>query len=452
MRNRVWAVAAALVLTAGSVPAQDAASPVRELPPSGANPLNDPFFAPTDRPEAMLGPPDGALSDAVAPRGPFRLPSILAPCSEFFSCAASEESWCPPEFATWLTAEWLIGRARGTGLVPVVTTGPAAAGALAGAVGQPGTVSLFGGRRVLNDWRSGLRVETGIWFDPDRTSGASARVYSLFSTSDRLALRPDGTAVVNVPQFVPAGGATVQFPAFVAFPGLTTGSVSALARSTFIGGDVSLRRLIGRGDGYRVELLGGYRHMYLRDELNLAFNTNAIGVNAALTPQLSGSDFLSTRNNFGGPQLGLYASTGGKRFLLEGHAAMALGVTVSDIDYARGRTASAGPPGNPLALAGALASLGVPLANAAQVAAANPAQFGQVAINDTRTYFGVVGEGGVRAKWFVTDYMRLTAGYSFLYWNNVRRGPQEFTGGPTLRAWAADFTTHLFSVGLEVRY
>ncbi len=452
MRNRWCAVAATFALLIGNARAQDAAPP-SELPPSGAEPFSGAFFAPTDKPEPMLGPPNGALCDAVGPHGPFKLPSLLGSCEQFFSCAASEESWCPPEFATWLTAEWLIGRARGTSLVPIVTTGPAAGGALAGAIGQPTTVPLFGGRRVLNDWRSGLRVEAGIWFDADRTSGASGRVYSLFSTSDRLSLRPDGTAVVNVPQFAQAGEAVVQFPAFVGFPGLTTGSVDALARSTFLGGDLNLRRLIGRGEGYRVELLAGYRHLYLRDELSLGFQATPIGVNPALAPRLSGSDYLSTRNNFGGPQLGLYASTGGKRFLLEAHAATALGVTVSDIDYIRARSVGVGVPGSPLTLAAALVALGVPLATAAQVAAvANQAPFGQATVNDTRTYFGVVGEGGVRAKWFVTDNVRLTAGYSFVYWNNVRRGPGEFTNTGALNPRATDFTTHLFSAGLEVRY
>ena len=440
MRNRLWAVAAAVALFIGGARAAEPADTVRELPPSNVDPLDHSFFAPVDRPEGMFGPPAGTLADAVAPP---ELPSVAcSPC-------------CPPEFVTWLTAEWLIGRARGMSLVPVVTTGPAAAGALAGSVGQPGTLPLFGGNRILNDWRSGLRVEAGVWFDADHTSGASARVYTLFSATDRLSLRPDGTAVVDVPQFAQAGAAVVQVPAFVGFPGLTSGRVDALARTTFLGGDVSLRRLVGSGDGYRVELLGGYRHMYLRDELNLSFAANPAVAIPGLMSQLSGSDSLRTRNNFAGPQVGLVASTGGKRFLLEAHAAAALGVTVSDIDYARARVATAGAAGGPLAVATALVALGVPAATAAQVAAAaatNTVPFGRTVLNDSRTYFGVVGEGGLRAKWFVTDHLRLTAGYSFLYWNNVRRGPQEFTGTPALLPRAADFTTHLFNLGMEVRY
>jgi hypothetical protein len=34
----------------------------------------------------------------------------------------------------------------------------------------------------------------------------------------------------------------------------------------------------------------------------------------------------------------------------------------------------------------------------------------------------------------------------------VRRGPGEFTNTGVLNARATDFTTHLFSAGLEVRY
>lgn len=413
MRNRLCAVAVALALMTATAGAQD------------ADPLDGAFFKPLDP------APAGALADAVVPS--------VAEC----------RPGCPPQFTTWFAGEWLIGRARGVGLVPVVTTGPASAGLLAGAVGQPTTAPLFGGNRVLTDWRSGLRVEAGVWFDPDHTTGASARFYSLFSATDRLSLRPDGTAVVDVPQFVPAGGAVVQFPAFVGYPGAASGRVDAVARTTFLGGDLNLRRLLGRNDAGRVELLAGYRHLYLSDELTSSFAANPVGL--ALAPRVSGGDVLHSRNNFAGPQLGLYASTGGARFLLEGHAATALGVTAADIDYARARTISAGV--NPLATAAALVALGVPAVTAAQVAAlANQPVATQTALSDTRTYFGVVGEGGVRAKWFVTDHVRLTAGYSFLYWNNVRRGTGEFTNTGALNPRATDFTTHLFNVGMEVRY
>src|SRR5439155_1039480 len=136
---------------------------------------------------------------------------------------------CGPGFTTWLVAEWLIGRTRGPSVSPIVTTGPASAGLLAGAVGQPATIPLFGGRRILNDWRSGLRVEAGAWFDDDHRTGLSGRLYSLFSDSEHSVVRSGGAPVVNVPHFIPVGGSAVQIPVFAGFPGLTAGSVETNA-------------------------------------------------------------------------------------------------------------------------------------------------------------------------------------------------------------------------------
>lgn len=437
MRSRLVAVCV-LALISRSARADE---PPAHLPP-GPDPLSDPFFQ----------PPGSACSEPGKGGPAAKLPLLLRSCEEFFAPCA-EDPACPPEFSTWLTAEVLIGKARAPSLVPVVTTGPAAAGVLAGSIGQPGTVPLFGGGNVLTDWRTGLRVETGMWFDRDRTLGVGTRVYSLFSARDELIGRPDAVSVVNVPNFVPGTAVgTVQFPAFVGFPGITSGSLSATATSSFVGGDLSLRHLLNPGASYRLELLAGYRHMYLRDQFGVTFDATALGVAPALAPRLSGRDQLRTRNNFGGANLGLYASTGGKRFLIEAHASTALGVTVSDMDFTRQRAIGLGN-GGAVPIATGLVALGVPALTAAQVAAAaTSVPFGQAAVQNDLTYFGVVGEAGVRVKWFVTDYVRVTGGYSFTYWNNVRRAPEMFTNSPVLTPRAVDFTTHLFSAGLEVRY
>jgi hypothetical protein len=175
-------------------------------------------------------------------------------------------------------------------------------------------------------------------------------------------------------------------------------------------------------------------------------------------PRLVGGDSLRTRDDFYGPQIGLSASTGWKRFTLEGHVATALGVTVSELGFAHSNVLSVNPTGNVLTTTAGLVSLGVPPATAATLApavlAAGNSQIPltQAATSNTLTYFGVVGEGGVRVSYRATDHVRLTAGYGFLYWNNVRRAEEMFLNGPVLRPRAIEFTTHLFSLGLDVRY
>ena len=293
--------------------------PVKELPPLAGDPFGGPAFAPSP------SPPTGNLYNAVSANDPYAIPSPVN--TEAFLPPPSLDGLstnADPEMSAWLSAELLIGRTRGPGLLPVVTTGPASAGLIgAGAVGQPTTVPLFGGGRVLNNWRAGVRVEYGVWLDDTRRTGISGRFYSLFSANDQLDAVTNGTTVVNLPQFIPVANSAIQFPIFVGFPGVTAGSVSATTHTSFAGGDVNFRRTLGLGDNYRLDLLGGYRQMQLRDSLGTAFNVVGIGGDPATAPRLSGSDRVHTANDFYGPQLGVYGATGWRRFTVEAHGAIA---------------------------------------------------------------------------------------------------------------------------------
>ncbi len=417
MRVRAWI--GCLVALALCGPAR-AANPDFRFAPGAAAPPAGP--AAPDAP-ALTPAPDGPTDDGQTGRCPLRRLSDLGR-----GCSGA---------STWFTAEWVVGSTRGASLMPVVTTGPAAEGLLAGAVGQSGTLPLFGGKQVLNDWRSGLRIEAGVWFDPEHQSGVSGRVYSLFSGREQFTALADGTTVVDIPHFVPVGASARQIPVFVGYPGLIAGTATAYARTTFTGGDLNYRWLIDRTDCSRIELLVGYRQLFLGDELGASFRAAPLGA-AGLGSWLSGGDRIHTRNDFFGPQLGLCASTGWNRLTLEGHAATALGVTVSDLDFARARLFDGAQTGTAPPLPG--------------LPGANQIPLGTAATTGTFTCFGVVAEGGVRVNWAATDHIRLVSGYSFLFWNDVHRAPDMFTGGSLLRAHSVDSIVHLVSAGLEVRY
>src|SRR5207344_153164 len=69
----------------------------------------------------------------------------------------------PPPLAGgsfWAEAEYLYWQTKGDGLPALVTTG------VTGVLGAPGTSVLFGQSTVNDDWRSGVRVRAGYWFDP----------------------------------------------------------------------------------------------------------------------------------------------------------------------------------------------------------------------------------------------------------------------------------------------
>jgi hypothetical protein len=230
---------------------------------------------------------------------------------------------------------------RGVAVPPIVTTGPVAAGpGVAGVLGQPGTVPLFGGRRMLNDWRAGLRAEAGVWFGDEQSWGAAARFYSLFSTSEQLVGGGNGTNVVNVPQFLTPGGAVVQVPVYVGFPGLTRGTVSTTAQTTFTGGDLSLRHALFTREHWRFEVVAGYRQLHLGDELGDQFTSSLTPLGLPAT--LIGEDSVRTRNNFYGGQLGTISTFSWDFWSLENTWAVALGNTASDVDFSRALLVSAG--------------------------------------------------------------------------------------------------------------
>ena len=336
----------------------------------------------------------------------------------------------------WGSAELLLGSTRGARVPPVVTTGPAVLGiGNAGALDSPGTVPLFGGQKRLDDWRAGFRGEMGVWLDDARVWGVTGRYYSLFSTSEQLVAGGDGAGVVALPRVIQFRGVTFDFPVYVSFPGLAGGSVSTTAQTNFAGGDLSVRRMLRQGPAWRLDALAGYRQLHLGDELGVGFRS-APGAPVFIPPPAgviaySGSDSLRTRNNFYGAQLGGISSLSWNRWTFEGIGAVALGVNSSDLNNDRTREAVVS---------------GVPLPVVRTSVAENTA------------YFGTVWEGGLKVAYRVGDHVRLTAGYTGLYWWNVRRAQEQYDFRPSAVVTGAttgsttDFFAHTFSWGAELRY
>ena len=402
-------------------------------PTSGGNPIpslgslgfDGPIFAPSLPPTAAETPrppertatsaPSFVSADPTNPEATVQFVWGISPLSSS-AFAAPDRAWI------WASAEAILGNTSGVNVPPVVTTGPASAGVLAGAVGAPGTVVLFGGRRMLDNWRAGARTEVGAWFGQTHIWGASARLYSLFSTSDQFAGEGNGTNVVNLPQVVTVGGQVVQMPIFVGFPGISVGSVATTAQTTFTGGDVNLRRLLASNPGFRFELFAGYRQMHLGDELGAAFRASG-GLGAVIL--LSGEDSIRTRNNFYAGQVGSLGSIAMGRFTLQGQSAFAVGVNASDLDFGRSRVATIGTTQVPIV---------------------------QTEDGGRLNFFSVAAEGGVRIGFRVTEHAKLTVGYTGIYWSKVRRAQEQFDLSDSPTGGITHFYTNMLSVGGEVRY
>jgi hypothetical protein len=68
------------------------------------------------------------------------------------------------------------------------------------------------------------------------------------------------------------------------------------------------------------------------------------------------------------------------------------------------------------------------------------------------TYFGTVGEGGLRLGYRLGEHMKLTFGYTALYWANIRRAQEQLTFSQTLTGNTSNMLVHMLSWGAEFRY
>jgi hypothetical protein len=166
------------------------------------------------------------------------------------------------------------------------------------------------------------------------------------------------------------------------------------------------------------------------------------------------SDRFSTHNEFWGGQIGVDGGWTWGRWSLDGLLKLALGGTYEAVNVAGGQSVTLPGGGTPTTFVGGLLAL--------------PGNIGFA----SRDRFAVVPEVGVKAGVFVTEHLRLTIGYTFLYWSDVVRPGDQIdraldetripnfptglapTAGvhPALVLRSSDFWAQGLSFGCEFRY
>jgi hypothetical protein len=80
-------------------------------------------------------------------------------------------------------------------------------------------------------------------------------------------------------------------------------------------------------------------------------------------------------------------------------------------------------------------------------------------VADSTSYFAVVPQAGLRLGYNLTDCLRLNAGYTFLYWSQVRRASEQIdltvnpaAGRPAFRNDTSDVWVQGWTLGAELRY
>jgi Putative beta barrel porin-7 (BBP7) len=246
-------------------------------------------------------------------------------------------SHCCHRMDIWGSAEFLLWWAKGTVTPPLVTTSPAGtdqdnAGVL------PGADVLFGGSYLGDEDQAGGRITLGIWLDQEHNTSAVGRFYGLGGASDRFRASSDGDPILARPFFnviLDQNDALL-----VAFPGLTTGSISASLTNDFYSAETYFQIMMERSCNRRVDAIAGYQFARLDDWLQID-STSILLQQGDL--QLDIRDRFSTQNEFHGGIIGLRAQMMRGCWSLDTLAKVGLGVNRQRVEIA-GRTIIDGAP------------------------------------------------------------------------------------------------------------
>jgi hypothetical protein len=504
MRMRIFSGVAALFTVAGGANAQ-----INIYPNPSPNPFQRPAFAPqpgTPRPaaDAPLPAPnlsttanapqakgplgwypfpndgvqqakvDGTPPPAPAPQMPAQqfmpqpvvgqdCPDATAPYMRDVAESCNDgctSTLCGPPGRVWFGAEYLRWTTSGNALPPLLTTAPVGTPrAQAGTLGDPRTTVLLGGNNANNDWRNGLRIYGGLWLNEEQTCGLEMGWFFLANSNNSATIGSNGSQILTRPftnnvQADALGTFTAVAPfqdtELVSFPGVLAGSTTVESSSVFWGLDPSIVKNLCCSPCARLDVLFGYRLLYLEDSLTITENLTGLAGSDFPGVQFTVTDSFRTKNYFNGVNGGFKYERRFDRFFLGAHATVALGVTTSTTDI-NGSTVVRDVNGTTTTYQGGLLAL--------------PSNIGSY----TSNAFSVVPEVGLKAGMQVTDHLRIFAGYNYMYWSNVMRTggvidtrvnasqlpPSDGVVGaayPRYEPSRTGFSAHGVSFGLELRY
>ena len=312
----------------------------------------------------------------------------------------------------WASFEYLAWWQDGMSLPPLVTSnmGTGIPGTDAGVLGRASTVTLFGGDRLLDDSFDGGRLRFGVWLDRCHTWGVGAEFFSLGTQSTGFRGTSTGNPILARPFFNTQTG--LEDSELVAFPNVISGTIGVTAESQLDGWGVHFRRLRQTEQGCgsslfcstaepfhsRTEMLFGYRGLQLDERVLITED-----LVSADQDRFEMFDRFDTRNQFNGFDVGwAYQRTRGY-WSFDGLVRLAFGNTRQTVTI-NGQTTLSDPINPP-----PQTLLGGLLAQESNIGTYQQDQF------------TVVPEINANIGFQLTDNLRMTFGYTFIYWSNIVR-------------------------------
>jgi hypothetical protein len=312
----------------------------------------------------------------------------------------------PAPYIFYARTEYLFWSIKDANLPVLLVAGPA--GTVDTSDGNlNGTTPVIGGGSIGNDWRSGFRVNAGMWWNECQNWGIDGSYFFLAKQSQSFAAASNGNPELGRPYFDPVGtpipplAGPGQYAEIVARAGVA-GVFNATVSNTLWGADLNVRKglLLGCCGNWRVDMLSGFRYLNFEEKLTI----NEISTATTGTVPMTGilQDNFGVKNQFYGGQTGLVGEYRRGPWSVDGFVKVALGNTIQTVNVSGAQTL---------------------LVNGAPAASANSGLLAQGTNSGhfTNNAFSVVPEVGINLGWQATQHIKLYAGYNFLYWTNVLR-------------------------------
>ncbi len=345
---------------------------------------------------------------------------------------------------------------------PLVTTGiPLPFPQSPAAIDEPGTTVVFGNGDLEFGVNHGIKIGAGLWFDSTNTFGIEfigqytiAKELGFFISSDA-----NGNPIIGRPIF--STNSLEERAYAISFPGSLVGSTSVDSRIEFRGWEFNAKLQDYYSPVTRGAWLVGFRTARLEESIRifdtlvpidptfLTFRGDPVDIGQTLEDE----DRFRTLNRFYGLQLGGQFNLDLDRLSLEFYSKVAVGLNDQLADISGSTTLIDG--------ANRTVSTGGILAQ--------PSNIGKF----RRNTFGLLPEAGLNLNYNVLDCVRIKAGYSFLFWNNVTRpgllidrsvnstqvpGDPNFgqnvpgAAAPLFRFRDQHFYMHQFTLGIEIHF
>ncbi len=410
MRHVILGTFAFLLVGVGLASAQSDDAPKKEPEPAATPKKSaDPVAAPKPAGEPLgLPKPVGPVGDAVPPVTEGHHPTFEPAVTAWTRLPPEDRCGPPPGICPndpcaclplperlWFRTDLLIWWLRNDRIEPVVTTGPAIIPP--GVLGGTNTAGVGAGR-VDHGAFTGVRFTAGGWVDEGRLVGFEGSYFVLGeqvketfrnTARDRVLARPFFNLNTGTPSSL-----------VISFPGVLTGAVQLRSPTDLDGFELNARLNYWSCRYDRLDALAGIRYLNLDEELRVA--ATAVSVTG---PSLATLDVFRTRNEFYGGQLGADLELQRDCWFITFRGKVALGETHEMLDIAGGQL---------LSVNGA----SIPFAGGVLAQTSNIGHF-------SKDRFSVVPEAALELGYQVMKHVRLTLGYSFLYWNGIIRPGQQ---------------------------